>query len=696
MKHVSVFRYWKNALKTAGVCAGIFLLALPAFARTPNDPLFDDQWYLSQVHAPAAWDMQTGSRTVVVAVLDSGVDLDHPDLLENIWTNPGEIPGDGVDNDLNGFIDDVHGWDFVEDDNTPTPTPFESFLEDGVRHGTGVAGILGAVGNNGRGVAGVNWQVQIMPVRILDNFGSGRSNDAREAVRYAVDSGADIINLSFTGFDIDPAFEFAIGQAYRDGVTVVASVGNGEEGGFSVNEQPIYPACFQSELGEDWVIGVAGTDESDQKTHTSNYGKDCTDITAPGIRISGVFYHNPEWDEFTELYGGNWSGTSVAAPFISGAAALLKASHPTLSPAQIKTILQLSADPVRLTGSLVAGDLGTGRVNLERALELAPNFAPSAPSSVPAEPADPVFSTPGASTHIVSAPAAGAPPTIHVFDKRGNETAAFDAYAPTFLGGVRVAMGDVDGDGVDEIVTVPAPGGGPHVRVFEQDGTFVKDFFAFEKSDRTGWFVAVGDIDGDGREEIAISEDAGGEGEVAVYSWQGVQLERFTAFEQRSASVRVALGDIDRNGRDEVIASLGSGFSPRVRVFRPSGSFILEWDAYAPTYNKGVFVAAGDVDGDGKDEIVTGTDNGGGPHVRVFDEFGQVTASFFAYDSAFRGGVRVSVGNLNGAAASIVTAAGPGGGPHVRVFDRMGEVLGGFFTAEQANRNGIFVAAWSF
>lgn len=656
-----------------------------AFARGTDDSLYDQQWYLDQISAPAAWDTTTGSHDVIVAVLDSGVDPDHPDLVDNLWVNPGEMADNGKDDDGNGFVDDVHGWDFVRDDNTPEPDAGErAFSEDGVAHGTVISGIVGAVGNNGVGVSGVAWSVRIMPVRILDNEGAGESDDARAAIRYAVQNGADVINLSFTGYDVDTEFERAVNEAYVAGIPVVAAVGNYSDTGLDLNETPVYPACFAGEKA-DWVIGVAATDEHDAKAGFSNYGSDCVEIAAPGTDVFNVMYENDDWAEFDRAYDGGWAGTSVSAPIVTGAIALLKSAYPSLGPSLVRTILQLSADPIR-DRTVEAGALGTGRLNVARALEIAPQFVGQL---------EPVAADDSPSTHIVTAPAAGAPPTVRVFTNDGmTRLWEFNAYDAAFQGGVRVAMGDLDGDGADEIVTAPGPGGGPHVRAFEQDGTVIGQFFAFESTSRTGVNVSVGDVDGDGRDEILVGEDAGGTGRVRVFGLDGAAREEVQPFGSTTASVRVAGADVDGDGRDEIASSRGTGYGPEVRVVNSGGTARTSFLAYASTYDRGVYVSAGDLDGDGVDEIVTGTDAGGGPQVRVFDGEGTVLGSFFAYDSLFRGGVRVGVGQLDGR-ESIITAPGPGGGPQVRVFDQSGRALGQFFAGDETSRSGLNVGAWS-
>ncbi|MBI5794303.1 S8 family serine peptidase [Candidatus Uhrbacteria bacterium] len=669
-------------------------LAFPVSALTPDDEYLDDQWYLKNINAEDAWDLSTGDDEVIVAVLDTGVDLDHPDLQDNIWENDGEVPGNGKDDDHNGFIDDVHGWDFVDDEGDPTPNLDGSFDSDAVSHATIIAGIIGAVGNNGDGIAGVNWNVKIMSVRILDSDGIGDSDLAREGVAYATANGADVINLSFTGFDVDPQLRDALREAYEAGIVVVAAMGNTADGGLDIDETPIYPACYGEHAQEDWILGVAATTVDDTKADFSNYGSTCTDISAPGEDIFSTVYQDDTVPEFAQgFYQDGWSGTSMAAPMVSGAAALLRATYPTLTPDEIKTILRLSADPVTATGA-ATGKMGAGRLNVGSALSLAPSFADVGVTHVSAASVEDA-----PSYRIAVAPESGSPPSVRVFTNTGSEVVAqFDAYASSFEGGVRLTMGDVDGDGEEEIVTVPGPGGGPQVRIFDLEGNLENDFFAFEENLRSGYFVATGDVDGDGVEEIVVSTDEDGNGRVGIYDMDGNEIENaFMPFSDVTGekSVRVAMGDVDGDGEDEVVVCLGNGHEPLIRVVEPDGDFVSEFLAYASTYTKGVFVASGDLDGDGDDEIVTGTDNGGGPQVQIYDGEGSWLGTFFAYDSAFRGGVRLSVGNLSTwRGASIITAAGPGGGPHIRVYNGYAQLIGTFFSDEVSDRDGINSGAW--
>ena len=350
------------------------IVAQPVLARTPADTYLAEQWYLDQIDAPGAWNITVGNRDVVIAVVDSGVDIDHPDLEDKIWTNAGETADDVIDNDRNGYVDDVHGWDFIGNDNDPRAGTENGIYDDAMNHGTIVAGIIAAKTDNDRGVAGLNWRARLMPVRILDGVGVGETKDAIKAVRYAVKNGADVINMSFTGFSYDEKFERAIREAYEAGVLVVAATGNESGGGVNLNETVIYPACFRG-LDDDWVLGVAASDKDDAHADFSNYGSDCTDISAPGIDIFGALNYKSGDPIFGEPYGGYYDGTSVASPMVSAAAALLRGAYPDITPAEIKTTLQLSVDPLNVRGTTYAGQMGAGRLNVAGALVIALKLA---------------------------------------------------------------------------------------------------------------------------------------------------------------------------------------------------------------------------------------------------------------------------------------------------------------------------------
>lgn len=327
---------------------------------TPNDPLFDQLWGLhntgqtggvrgADIGALQAWDATTGSD-ILVAMIDTGVDYTHPDLAENIFINPGEIPGNGVDDDHNGFIDDVHGWDFVNHDNDPM---------DDAGHGTHTAGTVGAVGNNGVGVVGVSWHVRLLPLKFLSSSGFGSDADAVSCIEYATMMHARIMSNSWGGGGYSQAMYDAIQDAMNQGILFVAAAGNAA---FDTDQTPFYPSAYDLPN----VISVAATTASDDRAFFSNYGATTVDLGAPGV---GILSTTPE-----NTYS-SFSGTSMACPHVAGALSLILSRFPTLSVDHAKRLLLDSTDPLpSLRGFVLSG----GRLNIARALQGPDSTAPAA------------------------------------------------------------------------------------------------------------------------------------------------------------------------------------------------------------------------------------------------------------------------------------------------------------------------------
>ena len=277
---------------------------------------------------------------------------------------------------------------------------------------------------------------------------------------------------------------------------------------------------------------------------------------------------------------------------------------------------------------------------------------------------------------VVSGSDAGGRPLVRVFDGLlGNMTNQFLAYDPRFTGGVRVAMGDVNGDGVPDIVTAPGPGGGPEIRVFDGvSGALIMDFMAYSPSFTGGVYVACADVNGDGHADIITGPDAGGGPEVRVVSGktQALLYDFFAFPGSFTGGVRVAGGDVNHDGKADIIAGKGSGADAAVAVFSGANSNLLaEWNAF-PNFGGGVYVSAGDVNGDDFADIVVGAGASGGPDVRVYSGANPaiVLRDFFAYNTNFTGGVRVAVADVDGDGfADIITAPGAGGAPDMRVFE---------------------------
>ncbi len=294
------------------------------FATTPNDSFYNLQWGLhntgqsirnvtgvadADIDMPEAWDIIRDAPNTVIAVLDSGTQWSHPDLAANIWSNPGEIAGNGIDDDGNGFIDDVRGWDFYQGDNNP---------DDADGHGTHVAGTIGAVGNNGTGVVGVAWSARIMPLRFLGPMG-GSTSDAVAALNYAVMMGVKVSNNSWGGGGFSTSLYNAINNAGANNHVFVAAAGNS---GLNTDVSPAYPASYNLPN----IISVAATDNRDNIASFSNFGVTTVDLGAPGVDIASTYTGS----------GYVWlSGTSMASPHVAGVVALLQAQNPAWSASQV-------------------------------------------------------------------------------------------------------------------------------------------------------------------------------------------------------------------------------------------------------------------------------------------------------------------------------------------------------------------------
>lgn len=334
--------------------------AVFSMATTPNDPRFTsgDLWGLhntgqaggtadADIDAPEAWDISTGSSAVVVAVIDTGTQIDHPDLKDNIWTNPGETPGDGIDNDGNGFIDDVNGWDFVNNDASVYDGPDDD-------HGTHCAGTIAGRGNNGTGVVGVSWNAKIMPLKFLGP-GGGSTSDGIAAVNYATmmklrGVNIPITNNSWGGGGASAALKTAIEAGGSAGILFVAAAGNS---GSNNDSKPAFPASYDSAC----IVAVAATDRRDTLAGFSNFGLTSVDLGAPGV---GIVSTVP-----VSTYAP-YNGTSMAAPHVSGVAALAVSVDPTLTVSQLKDALLASVDKIpSLTGKTATG----GRLNARKTLE---------------------------------------------------------------------------------------------------------------------------------------------------------------------------------------------------------------------------------------------------------------------------------------------------------------------------------------
>lgn len=320
--------------------------------NTPNDARVAELYGMQKISALGAWDLSTGSASVVVANIDTGVKYTHEDLAANMWRNAGEIPGNNADDDGNGFVDDYYGWDFFYNDADPMD-------ENG--HGTHTSGTIGAVGNNSLGVAGVNWNVRIMAIKIYSPSGNGTTSamliNAYNYIRLMKNRGVNIrvTNNSYGGCDeacgYDQATKDAIDALGNAGILQVFAAGNN---GRNIETTPFYPASYDSTS----ILSVAASDQNDNRAGFSNFGTTSVDLAAPGVGILSTVVSAAN-------YGGA-SGTSMATPHAAGAAALLSAYNPSLSAASLKATLMNTVDALsQWSGAVKTG----GRLNVARALQ---------------------------------------------------------------------------------------------------------------------------------------------------------------------------------------------------------------------------------------------------------------------------------------------------------------------------------------
>jgi subtilisin family serine protease len=343
----------------------------PTFPRAPsqkngNDPLLATQWSMANIEASEGWKKTQGSSEMIVAILDTGVDYTHEDLLPNMWRNPGEEGTDaagrdkstnGIDDDGNGYVDDLMGWDFAAKDNKPfdlAVDPKQLLISGGnPGHGTHCSGNVAARGFNSLGIAGVAPNVKVMALRFISEKGQGTTADAVMAIRYAVDNGAKVLSNSWggegsrsDGSEENLALKEAIQYAEAKGTLFIAAAGNGRAGtGYDMDKDPtpVYPASYDFEN----IISVAAIDVKNELGAFSNWGATSVDIGAPGVAVLSTTVGGKYSDKVLDFAGFDitWDGTSMATPHVAGAAALYWSLHPNKTWREVKDAILKSAAP---------------------------------------------------------------------------------------------------------------------------------------------------------------------------------------------------------------------------------------------------------------------------------------------------------------------------------------------------------------
>jgi subtilisin family serine protease len=610
----------------------------------PNDPRYSEQYAHQLTQAETAWNISTGSSDIVIAVIGTGVDIDHPDLAANTWTNIDEIPGNNVDDDGNGYIDDVNGWNFYNHNNNPRPS--------GSSHETMVAGIIAAVGNNSEGICGVTWSSKIMPLRVAYT-----SADVADAVEYARANNAHIINMSFGNYDKAKYGDYLVKEmlddAYEAGILPVATAGNDK------SDWKRYPAALYN------VMAVAATDQNDRRARWgygytgSNFGP-WVDIAAPGSDILSTITG-------TGYDVGN--GTSFSAPYVAGLGALLFSNDPTLTNIQVRAILENTTDPVIGTDPEYL-QIGTGRLNAWQALSTSGLSYPLGEITVPEnkelffEDSGPVelvlfargsfykieymaydrtqwtlidqgnpaldtgedglihlfFDNPGIGTYMLRLTVTNGSYShidSKMFGIEGNYQFNWPLNPPGGRMRATAICMDIDEDGKNEIIQSSSGDstGNGYTHIWNEDGTNLAGWPQQLQESPSSSASAVGDVDGDGDYEVVTTTYM--DGGVYVWNWQDGELmsgdwPKFLGYLVRANPL---LADLDGDGDAEIIvAHTGSG----IHVFQHDGTLVWSQEIW----NTQGAMAAADLDGDCHIEIVVS----GYSDTYVLDRHGNISA----------------------------------------------------------------------
>lgn len=635
---------------------------------TPNDPHFYLQWNLQTMRVPTAWDVDQfapaygGDSRIVVAVLDSGIastlvgePQSVPDIAaSSIWTNSREVGGDGMDNDGNGFIDDVHGWNFVSQNARPA---------DDNGHGTHISGVIAASINNSVATAGIAGNVTIMPLKVLDGNGLGTTATLTAAVNYAIKQGASIINLSLGGDEDDLYFHQAIQTAVAQGIVIVAAAGN------SGAAEVTYPARYNE------VIGVGATNTDGTRATYSNYGSALT-LVAPGGDTSldlnadgqpdGIPSQTCADSSCTTFFTIYLSGTSQAASEVSGVAALLASCG--APPGNIKSLLMQTATDLGVAGR---DDIfGAGQVDAAAAMTAAGCVVGGSPTpgvitgvaargsgvqlqaKRPSPYTKPIFSWPGHSdvnydvtwkkgstvvTRIVQAETEYAPVvkdealysiSVKTIDALGQispastffyryqkpvvtvssgsaislltgELKTIRSFNTTVGKSLTLGAGWIGDTWLSRLLAAPAPGGST-LSLLDTKGTVVSRLQPFGK---TYFGVIAADVltmTNGASSFVAATQTSGAA--VAWYSANGKLLGRNQVFANYTKGINVATGDVDGDGNDELVVAQAAG--PEIRVYSAARTRLAVFNPRGKTFTKGWSISVGDTNGDGRAEII--------------------------------------------------------------------------------------------
>jgi len=457
---------------------------------------------------------------------------------------------------------------------------------------------------------------------------------------------------------------------------IVAAAGNEQAGGegYNIDKTPIYPACYDGNSGQNMVIGVVATDALDQKSRFSSYGFNCVDIAAPGISFFSTISPGSNPNDVNKYYDGFWSGTSMATPLVSASLALIAQANPELSRREIVNILFASTDNISRLNPDYLGQLGNGRLNLNKAIEMAK---------------DSLYSRLG---RILVVPATGSRESK--LTAANGDAVKRISWSEKILPNSSLAVGDTNGDGFDEFIFGAPAGSPPTVTIFNSNGRLLNKFLAYDKNFKGGVNLAVANLDNNDEAEIMTAQASMGNAQVKIFNSSGKLQKQFLAADRKFfGGLSIAVGDLEGNGENKIVLAYSQGQEPQVKIFNKDGKLISVFLAYEKSFRGGVRVAIANLDGrknHNKAEIILAPGKGRPADVKIFDNYGKVQKQFLAYNKSWRGGVNLAAGDLNNDGVNeIALGALPGAAPHVRVFDNAGSLLESFYAWEAGFNGGV-------